>query len=188
VGLVLGIFVLVIIIVGLYSISWYSNTEELPWGGSISLTYGLYDVEGTMDYTSVELSYEEIQSQSTTTSVVVSVAERTRGIVFLGLFFLGLFIILALLGVLDKGSGFVGRATFVVGYMAGFFLLVAAIYFAIAFPNALEEENGTEPSGSFGGAWLTVLFGSLLVFLSAEVIRRKHSDHEVYNPPYYHPI
>ena len=185
-GLVLAMLLLIAVIVGLYSTSWYSNSEQ-SLGYSVSLDYGLSEMEGSIGFTTVEFKYEEYESQSVLSSPIIDTAGRTKGILFFGLIFLVIFMLLALAGAMDKAGDSLRRATPYIGYFAGLILLIAVIYFAVAFPNAIEEEGGTESTGSLGAAWYAVFLGSLLLLVGAEITRRAPSEYDDYEPrPYYY--
>ena len=184
----LAILVLIVVAVGLNSTSWYSQTES-AFGITFDIDYGLYEAEGSYGMTTVKVKYDDVESQSTVSTVVVHTAERTRGIIFLGFFLLAVFTLMAFVAALGRGGTFLRKATPAIGFMAGLVLLAASIYFAINFPDAIEEESGSEASGSLGSSLYGLLFGSLLLLLGAEISRRAPSDEEMdmLDPYYYQP-
>jgi hypothetical protein len=180
-GLFLAIILLIVAISGFYSTNWYSQSES-GFGITISMDYGLSQVEGTIGPTTVSLDYDDIQSQSTVSSPIIDVADRTRGIMTFGLIILAIFMLLAGLGAAGRAGDAVRRATPIAGYLAGLIFLVAAIYFAIYFPDAVADDNSSDVSGSLGAAWTAVLLGSLLMLIGAEITRRAPSGEDYYMP------
>ncbi len=182
----LALIVLIMIVVQVYSTSWYSH-EESVYGTSVSMDFGLYKLESAAGIATIEIDYDEFDSQTMGTSPTIEVAKRTRNILIFGLIFLLIFMVLALVGALGKAGEFMRRATPIVGYLAALIVLVAAIYFAVAFPDAVEEESGAGDSDSLGAAWTVVLVGSLLLLVAAEVTRRAPSEYDYYEPSPYYP-
>ena len=182
----LAIIVLIILVMGLYSTNWYS-LDETVFGSAVTMDFGLYEVESSSGVATIVIEYDDIDSGSVESSDIVDVATLTRNILIFGLIFLVIFMIMALVGALGKAGDFLRRATPIVGYLAGLIILVGAIYFAVVFPDAVEEDGGQAESESLGTAWTVTLLGSLLLLVGAEITRRAPSEYDYYEPSPYYP-
>jgi len=174
-----------VVVVGFYSTSWYSSSES-ALGYTVSLDYGLSKMEGSVGITTVAMDYDDVEGQTTVSSPIIDTANTMKGILIFGLILLVIFIILALVGAMGRAGHSLRRAIPIVGYLAALIFLVATIYFAVAFANAVNEESSSDSSGSLGATWSAVFLGSLLLLLGAELTRRAPSDADMYEPrPYY---
>jgi len=171
---------------GLYSTNWYS-LDETVFGTVVTVDFGLYELESSSGVATVVLDYDEFDGMSIESSPTIDVAILTRNILIFGLIFLVIFMILAFVGALGRAGDFLRRGAPIVGYLAGLILLVGAIYFAVAFPDAVEEEGVQSESESLGTAWTATLLGSLLLLVGAEIIRRAPSEYDYYEPSPYYP-
>ena len=184
-GLLLTLLVLIVAIVGLYSHSWYTQSTQ-SMGIGVTMNYGLWGVEGDAGILTVDFTYDELQSQTGTGSPIIDVARLTRTLLMFGMILLVVFLLMAVAGALERAGEGLRRAMPIVGFLAGIVLLLTAVYFAVAFPDAIEEDSGgTAPSGSLGGAWFGLMLGALLVLLAAELARRAPAEYEDYSPDYY---
>ena len=180
IGSILGLLAFIFAILGLIMTGWYvqkSEEEILGVTYSISMEYGLSEAKLEADLlgekTSETVEYDEDAGK------IGDVANATKYILIVGMILALLFFIFALLGAMGKMSAMNGMLPMIMGILAVILLLVAVIYFAAAFPGALEDEMGTDVEfedsnlgiGFFVGliAAILALVGALMAKVPAEV-------------------
>ena len=181
----LGILVLIMVLIALISVTWYSERIDVGFY-SVSSDYGLYKLKINAGLVTFEGDYDDVKAElGLTVSQVIQKAEMTRSILIIGILATLLFVILAILRALDKIGDSGHTAAMAMGFISSIILLVTIIYFATAFPNAIEEDGGSKDVGDLGGSWWIVLFAFLLNLIAAEITRRAPTNYEkMYPDPY----
>jgi hypothetical protein len=176
VGGVLGIVGLILAIIGLVSVGWY--TFEIEDIFPMEASYGLSEVEISLAGLGTErASYDEAMGNES--SAAMDSATNTKWILVGGIIIVAIFIVLAFVAIFGFLRGSMTWLPVFIGIAAGFVILIASIYFAFTFEAGIEEDSGTSidevsSNAGLGLMWILVLVAGILVIIGGGLTKAPH--------------
>jgi len=175
-GATLGIVGLILVLVALLSISWFVIENE-DTGYDTRMEYGLrevhfeYNIMGESD--DITRTYAGWEEEAGLELESGKVAGRTWSLLLTGAILAAIFVLLALVSLIGMFRGGMTWLPIILGVVAGILLLVAVVYFGIAYQSALEDDMDMKlseldnASYGMGSMFYVALAGGVLVLIGA---------------------
>lgn len=175
-GAVLGIAGAIMVLVALLSPSWFViESDESEY--DTRMEYGLREIHLEYkllgDSEEITETYDGWGEEEGKELESGKVAGRTWSILLTGAILAAIFVLLALVSLVGMFRGGMTWLPIILGAVAGILLLVAVVYFGVAFQSALEEDVGMKledlanSSHGMGSMFYLALAGGVLVLVGA---------------------
>jgi hypothetical protein len=175
VGLILGIVVVVLVALALFSTSWVTGNVDTGLGIEMDYNYGLFGVSADIAGESESFSYSDDEMKE---SAVADNIGTPRIIVIVGLV---LAILMIVFGFLAMQGKMAGMLPMIIGLLAGIMLLVGAIMAAGAIKNGIEDDladSGVGYSFGNGSMFFLTIVAAILAFVGAAMMKGLGKEEE----------